>query len=155
MRRIMIISLILLLSRLPVSSQISTQRWSGSVNAEYSFGITGLNENYFVGIGTKPNYIFSANDFDGYFQPVYAEFKYQSNPNINKLFYYGVSRFGYSPISQKGIYAHLGVGLNYKKWDFGCGISYQSTKFKEDFYDEISYLKYNMVFANFSLGYIF
>ena len=174
MRRTIVI-LLLILSQCYVNAQITTKRWCGSVNAEYSFGLVGyahdygyksvgvaasygllLNDNYFVGVGIKPNYVFSDDDFDGYFQPVYGEFKYESLPNINQFFYSGVARLGFSPIKQTGLYAHLGGGMNYKKWDFGVGVSYQYTKFKENTFDGDRYeIEYNMVFATISVGYSF
>jgi hypothetical protein len=173
-RRIITKSLLLLVSQLCVNAQITTKQWTGSVDAEFSFGLVGyarddsyksvgvaasygllLNDHYIVGLGTKPNYVFSDGDYDGYFQPVYAEFKYQSIPNTNQFYYFGVARLGYSPISQKGMYAHIGVGFDYKKWNFGYGISYQFTRFKEDYSNEIYYNTYNMVFGTLSVGYRF
>ena len=155
-------------------AQDNNKKWSGIINAEFSFGIIGdakdydyisagiavsygllFNKHYFAGIGTKPNYIFSDGDFDGFFLPIYGEFKYQSSINKKQLGGFGIARLGYSPIDQRGIYAHIGGGLIYKKWEFGLGISYQNTTFKEEFFDEYWYNDYNLVFKTITVGYKF
>lgn len=155
-------------------SQGIKKEWNGYANIEFSRGITGyandfnymsagvsasygmiINEHYFLGLGIKPNYIFSDGDFEGFFLPVYGEFKYESSMNDKHFGGFGVARIGYSIVDQRGIYAHIGGGLNYKKWEFGLGITYQYTKFKEDFFDEVWYNNYNLVFGTISVGYNF
>lgn len=156
-------------------AQIIRKEWYNSVNVEFSTGITGyasdygyksagiaasygllLNEHYFVGLGIKPNYIFSDGDYDGFFLPIYGEFKYESLLNERNLGGFGVARVGYSVIDKRGVYAHAGGGLKYKKWEFGLGVSYQHATFKEqsvlgDTYDT----NYNLVFGTISVGYHF
>ncbi|MBR1725607.1 MAG: hypothetical protein IJ724_02995 [Muribaculaceae bacterium] len=150
------------------------KEWQGYANVEFSRGIAGyarksgylsagvaasygmlINDHYYIGLGIKPNYIFSDGDFDGFFLPTYAEFKYKSSVNEKLFGYYGIARLGYSVVDQRGVYAHIGGGLNYKRWEFGIGISYQYTKFKEKLFDEPWYLNYNMVFGTISVGYRF
>lgn len=155
-------------------AQETKKDWQGSANVEFSQGIAGyasdlgymsaglaasygilLNDHYFIGLGLKPNYIFSDGDFDGFFLPAYAEFKYKSSLNEKSFGGFGVARVGYSVVDQRGVYAHIGGGLSYKKWEFGLSISYQFTKFKEDFFDEYWYNDYNLVFATIGVGYRF
>ena len=152
----------------------SINDYQGSVNVEFSVGLTGYAKDYsyksiglatgygkkisnssYIGIGVKPNYIFSAGDFDGFFLPVYGEYKYHpiSEAGVSG---FGNARLGYSPISKMGMYAHLGGGIIiYQKWELGFGVSYQYAKFTETRYDEIDKLDYNLVFATLSVGYRF
>lgn len=155
-------------------AQEPIKEWQGYANAEISRGIAGyasnygymsagvaasygmlLNNRYYIGLGAKPNYIFSDGDFNGFFLPIYAEFKYKSSVNEKLFGGYGVARVGYSAVDQRGVYAHIGGGLNYKRWEFGLGISYQYTKFKEKHYDDAWYNDYNLVFGTISAGYRF
>lgn len=150
----------------------TSKSWQGTASFEMSFGIAGyaredgymsvgvaatygmlINEHYFAGLGVKPNYIFG--DFDGFFMPVYGEFKYQSNINAKEFGYYGMARVGYSPVDQRGVYSHLGGGFIYRRWEFGAGVTYQYTQFKEMFFKGYEYLDYNLVFGTISVGFRF
>ena len=146
----------------------------GFINAEFSVGLTGyakdysyksfgfaagygkmINNSSFIGIGIKPNYTFSDDDFDGYFMPIYGEYKYQpiSDAGVRGL---GILRIGYSPVSQKGMYAHIGGSIIiYQKWELSFGASYQFTKFTENYFNESQKIDYNLVFATLSIGYHF
>lgn len=170
---ILILSLIIL-AHICVNAQIESKDWCGNIDVEYSFGLAGyasdygymsagvaasyglqINGHYYAGVGIKPNYIFARDDFDGFFLPIYGEFKYKSSINDRQFGGFGLARVGYSPLDKRGIYAHIGGGLSYKKWDFGLGVSYQFAQFKEKYDDSVSYLDYNMVFATLSIGYNF
>ena len=80
----------------PVANGQNTNRYQGSINAEFSVGLAGyakdysyksiglaagygkmMNNSSYLGIGLKPNYTFSDGDFDGFFLPIYGEYKYQ------------------------------------------------------------------------------
>ena len=148
--------------------------YQGSINAEFSVGLTGyakdysyksigiaagygkmINNSSFFGFGIKPNYIFSDGDFDGFFMPIYAEYKYQpiSDAGVRG---FGNARIGYSPISNKGMYTHIGGGIIiYQKWELSFGASYQFTKFTETYFNEPQKTDYNLVFATLSVGYHF
>ena len=148
--------------------------YQGSINAEFSVGLTGyakdysyksiglaagygkmINNSSFVGFGIKPNYIFSDDDFDGFFMSIYTEYKYQpiSETGVRG---FGNFRIGYSPVSKKGMYAHIGGGIIiYQKWELSFGASYQFTKFTETTFNEPQKLDYNLVFATLSVGYHF
>ena len=148
--------------------------YQGSINAEFSVGLTGyakdfsyksiglaagygkmINYSSFVGFGIKPNYIFSDGDFDGLFVPIFAEYKYQpiSEAGVRG---FGNARIGYSPVSKKGMYAHIGGGIIiYQKWELSFGASYQFTKFTDTAFNEPQKLDYNLVFATLSVGYHF
>ena len=148
--------------------------YQGSINAEFSVGLTGyakdfsyksigiaadygkmINNSSFVGFGIKPNYIFSDGDFDGFFMPIYAEYKYQPICDAG-VRGFGNARIGYSPISKKGMYAHIGGGIIiYQKWELSFGASYQFTKFTETTFNGPQKLDYNLVFATLSVGYHF
>ena len=158
----------------PTANGQNTNDYQGSINAEFSVGLTGyakdfsyksiglaagygkmINNSSYVGLGLKPNYLFSDDDFDGFFLPVYGEYKYQpiSEAGVRG---FGNARLGYSPISKKGMYAHLGGGIIiYQKWELGFGVSYQYAKFTETWYNEINKTDYNLVFASLSVGYRF
>lgn len=169
-----IILCLILSAHIGVNAQIESKEWCGTIDVEYSFGLAGyasdygymsagvaasygllINEHYYAGVGIKPNYIFANDDFDGFFLPIYGEFKYKSLINDRQFGGFGLARVGYSPLDKRGIYAHIGGGLSYKKWDFGLGVSYQFAQFKEEYDDSVSYLDYNMVFATLSIGYNF
>ena len=148
--------------------------YHGSVNAEFLVGVTGyakdysyksvgiaagygkmMNNSSYIGMGIKPNYIFSDGDFDGFFMPVYGEYKFQpiSEAGVRG---FGDARIGYSPVSKKGMYAHLGAGIIiYQKWELGFGVSYQFAKFTETWADETYHTDYNLVFSTLSVGYRF
>lgn len=148
--------------------------YQGSINAEFSIGLTGyakdysyksigiaagygkmINNSSFVGFGIKPNYIFSDGDFDGFFMPIYTEYKYQpiSEAGVRG---FGNVRIGYSPVSKKGMYAHVGGGIIIcQKWELSLGASYQFTKFTETTFNEPQKFDYNLVFATLSVGYHF
>ena len=148
--------------------------YQGSINAEFSVGLTGyakdysyksigiaagygkmINNSSFIGFGIKPNYIFSDGDFDGFFMPIYAEYKYQpiSEAGVRG---FGNARIGYSPVSKKGMYGHIGGGIIiYQKWELSFGASYQFTKFTETTFNEPQKTDYNLVFATLSVGYHF
>ena len=173
MKRIICLIMFIALCQIVVNGEVR-KNWCGGINAEISFAITGaagefdyksigvaggygllLNDHYFVGLGVKPNYIFSDDDFNGFFLPIYGEFKYKSSLTDKYLGGYGVVRAGYSPTGQGGAYAHIGGGLLYKKWEFGLGISYQNATFKETWDKDVWYCDYNIVFATLSVGYYF
>lgn len=163
----------LLLGCLKADGQ-NNNEYQGSINAEFSVGLTGyasdykyksigiatgygkiINNSSYIGIGIKPNYIFSDGDFDGFFMPIYGEYKYQpiSDAGVRG---FGNVRIGYSPISKKGMYAHIGGGIIiYQKWEVGFGASYQFAKFSETWLDKPNKLDYNLVFATLSVGYHF
>ena len=80
------------------------KEWQGYANVEFSRGIAGyarksgylsagvaasygmlINDHYYIALGIKPNYIFSDGDFDGFFLPTYAEFKYKTSVNEKLL----------------------------------------------------------------------
>lgn len=147
-------------------------QWRGAANFELSRGLAGeakqqgywmvgvagsygmlIDDHYFAGLGVKPNYIWG--DYDGFFMPVYGEFKYDSDINAKQFGYYGLARLGYSPVDVRGPYAHLGGGLIYKRWEFGLGVSYQLGFFKEEYmgYDYSS--DCHLVFMTLSVGYRF
>ena len=148
--------------------------YQGSINAEFSIGLTGyakdfsyksiglaagygkmINNSSYVGFGIKPNYIFSDGDFDGFFMPIYGEYKYQPI-NDASVRGFGNARIGYSPIAKKGMYAHIGGGfIIYQKWELSFGASYQFTKFTETTFNEPHKIDYNLVFATLSVGYHF
>ncbi|MBQ6079551.1 MAG: hypothetical protein IJK93_04640 [Muribaculaceae bacterium] len=152
----------------------TTNDYQGSINAEFSVGLTGyakdysyksigfaagygktINNSSYIGIGLKPNYIFSDGDFDGFFMPIYGEYKYQP---ISEAGVRGFcdARIGYSPISKMGLYAHIGGGIIiYQKWEVSIGASYQFTKFSDSYYGEPQKYDYNLVFATLSVGYKF
>lgn len=151
-----------------------SKKWEGATNAEISNGFAGyardygywsmgvaasygitLNNHYFIGLGIKPNYIFSDGDFDGFFLPIYGEFKYRSIPNKKSFGGYCVARAGYSPISRKGAYIHMGGGIDYKKWEYGIGVTYQFCTFHEHSFNEITNHDYNLIFGTVSVGYNF
>ena len=171
MKRIIII--LLLLWGLGAVAQDGVKTWCGNVEAEFSAGIKGdasdyeymsagvaasygvlLKEKYFVGLGIMPNYIFSDGDHEGFFMPVYGEFRYKFYEN-EKLGIRGVARAGYSPVDKRGAYAHLGCRINFKRWQLGEGFTYQHATFDEDWFGHIEHLKYNLVFATISVGYRF
>ena len=151
-----------------------TNSYQGSINAEFSIGLTGdakdfsyksiglaagygktINNSSYIGIGVKPNYTFSDGDHEGFFMPIYGEYKYQplSDAGIRG---FGNVRIGYSPFSKKGVYAHLGGGIIiYQKWELGVGASYQFASFHETWYSETHKLDYHLVFATLSVGYKF
>ena len=110
----------------------------------------------YITLGIKPNYIFSNGDFDGFFMPIYAEYRYQpiSEAGVRG---FGNARIGYSPVSKKGMYAHIGGGIIiYQKWELSFGASYQFTRFTESSYNNESYkFDYNLVFVTLSAGYHF
>ena len=163
----------LLLGCLKADGQ-NNNEYQGSINAEFSVGLTGyakdysyksigiaagygkmINNSSYVGLGIKPNYIFSDGDFDGFFMPIYGEYKYQpiSDAGVRG---FGNVRIGYSPISKKGMYAHIGGGIIiYQKWEVGFGASYQFAKFSETWSDSTNKIDYNLVFATLSIGYRF
>lgn len=163
----------LLIGNLKANGQ-NRNDYQGSINAEFSVGLAGyakddkykaiglaagygkmINNSSYIGIGIKPNYTFSDGDFDGFFMPIYGEYKYQpiSDGGVRG---FGNVRIGYSPISKKGMYAHLGGGIIiYQKWEVGFGASYQFTKFTETWLDESHKLDYHLVFATLSVGYHF
>ena len=171
---ILFFTLALFLIGLPEANGQNSNEYQGSINAEFSIGLAGYAKDYsyksigiaagygkmintssFVGLGIKPNYIFSDGDFDGFFMPIYGEYKYQpiSDAGVRG---FGNARIGYSPISKKGMYAHIGGGIIiYQKWEVGFGASYQFTKFTETWLDESHKLDYNLVFATLSVGYHF
>ncbi len=149
-------------------------QWQGSANFELSRGIAGdakdygywsvgvagnygvlINNHYFAGLGIKPNYIFSRDDYDGFFLPVYGEFKYVTDINAKQFGYYGLARLGYSPVDVRGPYAHLGGGLIYKRWEFGLGVSYQGGFFKEEYMGYDNSADCHLVFMTLSVGYRF
>lgn len=158
----------------PITLGQNSNEYKGSINAEFSVGLAGyasdykyksigiatgygkmINNTSYIGIGIKPNYTFSDDDFDGFFMPIYGEYKYQpiSDAGVRG---FGNARIGYSPISKKGMYAHIGGGIIiYQKWEVGFGASYQFTKFTETWSDRPHKLDYNLVFATLSVGYHF
>lgn len=166
-------SALLLIGNLKANGQ-NRNDYQGSINAEFSVGLAGyakddeykaiglaagygkmINYSSYIGIGIKPNYTFSDGDFDGFFMPIYGEYKYQpiSDAGVRG---FGNVRIGYSPISKKGMYAHLGGGIIiYQKWEVGFAASYQFTKFTETWLDESHKLDYHLVFATLSVGYHF
>ena len=171
MKRLFIAALLFVLVQLCAAGQI-TKKWCGSANVEFSGGLRGdareygymsagiaasygvlLNQHYYVGLGVKPNYIFSDGDYDGFFLPVYGEFKYKSIPNVKQFGGYGVARVGYAP--RNGLYSHLGFGIDYKKWEFGLGISFQHAQFEACFFDDVWIDTYNLLFGTISVGYKF
>ena len=103
--------------------------YQGSINAEFSIGLTGdakdfsyksiglaagygktINNSSYIGIGVKPNYTFSDDDHEGFFMPIYGEYKYQplSDAGIRG---FGNVRIGYSPFSKKECMLILVVAL--------------------------------------------
>ncbi len=173
MKRLTILIMFAIIILSSIAQEPGTE-WQGSTNVEFSWGVAGyandygymsagvaasygmlLTHHYYLGLGVKPNYIFSDGDFNGFFLPIYAEFKFKSSVNEKFLGGFGVARIGYSVVDQRGVYAHIGGGLNYKKWDFGLGISYQYTKFKEVAFNDVWYNNYNLVFGTISVGYTF
>lgn len=151
-----------------------TNSYQGSINAEFSIGLAGhakdfsyksiglaagygkmINNSSYIGIGVKPNYTFSDDDFEGFFMPIYGEYKYQplSDAGVRG---FGNARIGYSPFSKKGMYAHIGGGIIiYQKWELGVGVSYQFASFKETWYIETHKLDYHFVYTTLSVGYKF
>ena len=164
---------LLLIGYLKADGQ-NTNDYQGSINAEFSVGLTGyasdfkyksigiatsygkmINNSSYIGIGIKPNYIFSDGDYDGFFMPIYGEYKYQpiSDAGVRG---FGNVRIGYSPISKKGMYAHIGGGIIiYQKWVVGVGASYQFARFTETWLDKLHKSDYNLIFATLSVGYHF
>lgn len=109
----------------------------------------------YIGIGVKPNYTFSNDDFEGFFMPIYGEFMYQplSDAGVRG---FGNVRLGYSPFSKKGLYAHIGGGIIiYQKWKLGIGASYQFSSFHETWFKETYKLDYHFVYTTLSVGYKF
>lgn len=171
---ILLFTLALFFMSFPKANGQNNNEYQGSINAEFSIGLAGyakdysyksiglaagygkmLNNSSFVGLGIKPNYIFSDEDFDGFFMPIYGEYKYQPISEAGVLGF-GDARIGYSPISKKGMYAHIGGGIIiYQKWELSLGVSYQFTKFTETWADESHRTNYNLVFATLSVGYHF
>ena len=151
-----------------------TKVYQGSINVEFSVGLTGyakddayksaglaagygkmIDNSSYIGLGIKPNYIFSDGDFDGFFMPIYGEYKFQPI-NDAGVRGFGNARIGYSPIAKKGMYAHIGGGIIiYQKWEVGVGASYQFAKFTETWSDKKETFDYNLVFATLSVGYRF
>ena len=149
---ILLFTFVLFLIGFPEANGQNRNGYQGSINAEFSVGLTGyakdysyksiglaagyskmINNSSAVGFGIKPNYIFSDGDFDGFFMPIYAEYRYQpiSDAGVRG---FGNVRIGYSPVSKKGMYAHIGGGIIiYQKWELGVGASYQFTKFTDTF----------------------
>lgn len=148
--------------------------YQGSINAEFSIGLTGyakdygyksigvaasygkmINHSSFIGIGVKPNYTFSDGDFDGFFMPIYGEYKYQpiSDAGVRG---FGKARIGYSPFSKRGMYAHIGGGIIiYQKWELGFGANYQFARFEETWFEETYKTDYHLVYVTLSVGYRF
>ena len=171
---ILFFTLALLLIGSPNAKGQNKNGYQGSVNAEFSVGLTGyasdykyksigiaagygkmINNSSYIGIGIKPNYTFSDDDFDGFFMPIYGEYKYQPISDAGTRGF-GNARIGYSPVSQKGMYAHIGGGIIiYQKWELGIGVSYQFTKFTETYLNQPQKIDYNLVFATLSVGYLF
>ena len=172
---ILFLTLALFLIGFPKANGQNRNGYQGSINAEFSIGLAGyakdysyksiglaagygkmINNSSLVGLGIKPNYIFSNGDFDGFFMPIYAEYRYQpiSETGVRG---FGNARIGYSPVSKKGMYAHIGGGIIiYQKWELSFGASYQFTRFTESSYNNESYkFDYNLVFATLSAGYHF
>jgi hypothetical protein len=168
-----IITIVMLLGALVAGAQESAKMWCGDANVELSAGVVGeasdhkycavgvagsygllLKEKFYVGLGLKPSYIFSSGDHEGFFMPIYGEFRYHFFEH-GKFGIFGIARGGYSPVERRGAYAHLGCGVNYKRWQFGIGTSYQYAKFQEDWFNEIVDLDYNLVFSTISVGYRF
>ena len=171
MRRI--ITILLLLWSLSAVAQDDAKVWCGNVEAELSAGFTGdakdfeyvsagaaasygmlFNQKCYVGLGAAPNYIFSDDDHEGFFMPVYGEFRYTFYEN-EKLGIRGVARAGYSPVDKRGAYAHLGCRINFKRWQLGEGFTFQHATFDEDWFGHIEHLQYNLMFATISVGYRF
>lgn len=148
--------------------------YQGSINAEFSIGLAGdakdyeyksigvaasygkmINNSSFIGIGVKPNYTFSDGDFDGFFMPIYGEYRYQpiSEAGVRG---FGKARIGYSPFSKRGMYAYIGGGIIiYQKWELGFGVSYQFTRFEET-WSKVTYkFDYHLVYSTLSAGYRF
>lgn len=95
------------------NAELSVGQIGDAKNFEYkSIGLaTGygkmINNSSYFGLGVKPNYISSDGDFEGFFMPIYGEYKYQ--PIIEaKIRGFGGIRVGYSPFSKKGAYARIG-----------------------------------------------
>ena len=171
---VLLLTFALFLIGLPKANGQNRNGYQGSINAEFSIGLTGyakdysyksiglaagygkiINNSSYIGIGIKPNYTFSDGDFNGFFMPIYGEYKYQpiSEAGVRG---FGNGRIGYSPISKKGMYAHLGGGIIiYQKWELGIGATYQFTKFTETYFEESHKIDYNLVFATISVGYHF
>lgn len=104
-----------------MQAQETGLRWCGSAKAELSAGVVGyarefsyfstgvaasygavFADRFFASLGVKPNYIFSDGDFNGFFLPVYGEFRYQPPLKVNQFGGYAVARAGYSPVDQRG-----------------------------------------------------
>ena len=172
---ILFFTLVLFFIGYSVANSQNRNDYQGYINAEFSVGLTGyasdykyksiglaagygkiINNSSYIGIGIKPNYTFSDGDFDGFFMPIYGEYRFQpiSDAGVRG---FGNARIGYSPISQKGMYAHLGGGIIiYQKWELSFGASYQFTRFTEmTSFNEPQKLDYNLVFATLSVGYRF
>ncbi len=152
----------------------NTSSYQGSINAEFSIGLTGyakdykyksigvaasygklINNSSFVGIGIKPDYTFSDGDFDVFFLPIYGEYKYQPISEAG-VCGFGKARIGYSPFSKKGMYAHIGGGIIiYQKWELGAAASYQFARFEETLFEEPDKYDYHLVYATLSVGYRF
>lgn len=167
------ITIFMLLLGLAVGAQDNAKVWCGNVNAEFSAGIAGhakehsycsagiaasygvlLNDKYYIGLGVKPNYIFSDGGYEGFFLPIYAEFQYRFFENGN-FGIFGLARAGYSPVDYRGAYVHLGCGVNYKRWQFGIGTTYQYGTFEEIWFDKVMHFNENLVFQTISVGYRF
>lgn len=151
-----------------------TNHYQSSINAEFSIGLAGHAKDYkyksiglatgygkmvsnssYIGIGVKPNYTFSNDDFKGFFLPIYGEYKYQplSDAGVRG---FGNVRLGYSPFSKKGLYAHIGGGIIiYQNWELCVGASYQFASFHETWFKETYKLDYHFVYTTLSVGYKF
>lgn len=171
---ILFFTLALFLIGSPKAKGQSINDYLGSINAEFSVGLAGyakdfsyksigiaagygkmINNSSYAGLGIKPNYTFSDGDFNGFFMPIYGEFKYQpiSEAGVRG---FADARLGYSPVSKMGMYAHIGGGIIiYQKWELSFGASYQFTKFTETYFNESHKTDYNLVFATLSVGYSF
>jgi len=152
----------------------NTNDYQGSINAEFSIGLTGyakdyeyksigvaasygkmINNSSFIGIGIKPNYAFSDGDFDGFFMPIYGEYKYQPIREAG-VCGFGKARIGYSPFQKMGMYAHIGGGIIiYQKWELGIGASYQFARFKETGFAKTYKYNYHLIYTTLSVGYRF
>jgi hypothetical protein len=171
---ILLFTFVLFLIGFPKANGQNRNGYQGSINAEFSIGLTGdakdysyksiglaagygkmINNSSYIGLGAKPNYTFSDDDHDGFFMPIYGEYKYQplSDAGVRG---FGNVRIGYSPFSKKGVYAHLGGGIIiYQKWELGVGASYQFASFHETWFKETYKLDYHFVYTTLSVGYKF